>query len=133
MSNTHTSETGVLALPVAKLALLIPRLASNHDGEVVATARAIRRVLGAAGHDLHDLAAVLARVDSHRPAEDCRGDHDHRLDLLDELLASGLLSNWEIGFATSIRASILADRFFRPSPKQHAVLDRLLRKLGGNA
>jgi hypothetical protein len=43
-----------------KLALLIPRLASEFDGEIVATVRAIRRVLSASGNDLHDLARIVA-------------------------------------------------------------------------
>jgi len=38
---------------------LIPRLASEHDGEVVATARAIERLLKSYGSDLHDLAATI--------------------------------------------------------------------------
>ena len=41
----------------SKLGLLIPRLGSNADGEVLATVAAIRRVLAGAGLDLHDLAA----------------------------------------------------------------------------
>jgi hypothetical protein len=44
---------------IPTLGKLIPRLASNHDGEVVATVRAIERVLKSAGRDLHDLAACL--------------------------------------------------------------------------
>ena len=43
-----------------KLARLIPRLASDHDGEVIATVAAIRRTLDRAGLSLHDLAARLA-------------------------------------------------------------------------
>ena len=43
-----------------KLALLIPRLASDFEGEIVATVVAIRRILGGSGHDLHDLARVVA-------------------------------------------------------------------------
>lgn len=53
------------ALPIIppKLALLIPRLASEHDGEVIATVRAMDRTLRANGADFHDLArAVSARV-----------------------------------------------------------------------
>lgn len=42
-----------------RLGKLIPRLSSNHDGEVVATARAIGRVLEAEKLDLHDLAAAV--------------------------------------------------------------------------
>jgi hypothetical protein len=45
---------------IPTLGKLIPRLASNQDGEVVATVRAIERVLKSAGRDLHDLAACLA-------------------------------------------------------------------------
>ena len=41
------------------LGKLIPRLASNHDGEVVATVAAIRQVLAANKLDWHDLAAAL--------------------------------------------------------------------------
>jgi hypothetical protein len=43
------------------LGKLIPRLASNHDGEVVATARAIERVLKSSGRDWHDLAAIIVQ------------------------------------------------------------------------
>jgi hypothetical protein len=42
-----------------KIAKLLPLLASDKDGEVVATARAIGRTLSAAGADWHDLVAVL--------------------------------------------------------------------------
>jgi hypothetical protein len=49
-----------LADVAPKLAKLIPRLGSNHDGEVVATVDAIVRTLAAIGLDLHDLARALA-------------------------------------------------------------------------
>lgn len=55
--------------PAEKLAKLIPRLASTHDGEVVATVRAIERALKSAGKDWHDLAKAIgstAGVSSHR-------------------------------------------------------------------
>jgi hypothetical protein len=38
-----------------RIAQIIPRLGSDHDGEVVATAAAIGRVLKSAGADWHDL------------------------------------------------------------------------------
>jgi hypothetical protein len=41
------------------VAKLIPRLASNHDGEVIATARAIDRTLKADHLDWHDLTRAL--------------------------------------------------------------------------
>ena len=43
----------------SRLGKLIPRLASDSDGEVFATVRAIRAALAAEGLDLHDLAATL--------------------------------------------------------------------------
>lgn len=42
-----------------KLAKLLPLLASDHDHEVIATARAIGRTLASAGSDFHALAAAL--------------------------------------------------------------------------
>lgn len=41
------------------LGKLLPLLGSNHDGEVVAAARAISRVLQRAGHGWHDLTNAL--------------------------------------------------------------------------
>lgn len=49
----------VLAPVAPKIAKLIPRLATNHDGEVVATVRAIERTLKSAGFDFHTLAHAL--------------------------------------------------------------------------
>ena len=51
--------TDVDADILTKVCKLIPRLASNHDGEVVATARAIERTLKAAKEDWHSLVSVL--------------------------------------------------------------------------
>ena len=49
-----------LAPTLPKLEKLVPRLASDADGEVVATVRAIDRTLRGAGCDWHDLTEVLA-------------------------------------------------------------------------
>jgi len=43
----------------ARLGRLLPRLGSNYDGEVVATARGIGNVLQGAGCDWHDLVQAL--------------------------------------------------------------------------
>lgn len=51
-----------------KLAKLLPRLASPHDGEVLATVEAIRRTLERAGLSLHDLADRLAKATPVTPA-----------------------------------------------------------------
>jgi hypothetical protein len=47
------------AATIAKLGKLFPRLATNHDGEVIATVRAIVRTLESAGASLHDLGPGL--------------------------------------------------------------------------
>ena len=44
-----------------KLGDLVRRLASNHDGEIVAAAHAIRRTLTSADLDIHELAACIER------------------------------------------------------------------------
>lgn len=49
-----------IPLPRPKLALLIPRLGSTFDGEILATVQAIKRTLAGAGLDLHALAQELA-------------------------------------------------------------------------
>ena len=60
---------GVIPADIAaKLAKLLPRLGSEHEGEVVATVRAIDRILTAAGLDWHSLsAAIEASVGRTRP------------------------------------------------------------------
>ena len=52
-----------------KLAILIPRLASDRPGEVAATAAAITRQLAKAGADWHDLADQLTSA-PESPADD---------------------------------------------------------------
>ena len=47
-----------LSLP-PKVALLIPLLGSDQDGEVLSAARAIERTLKAAGRDWHDLVHII--------------------------------------------------------------------------
>src|SRR5262245_52608210 len=56
-----------------RVAKLIPRLASTHDGEVIATVAAIRRTLGSVGLDLHDLARIVAtNLPDRAPRDDVR-------------------------------------------------------------
>jgi hypothetical protein len=63
VADTIISDRGGAAMtelpPI--LSKLIPRLASDHDGEVVATVRAIDRALRTRGADWHDLAATVLR------------------------------------------------------------------------
>jgi hypothetical protein len=76
------------------LGKLIPRLASDKAGEVVATAAAIGRVLTANGLDWHDLAAAV-----HQPTADwqdqlpfCAMHADRLSDKEKEFLAA--LAHW---------------------------------------
>ena len=56
-----------------RVADLVRRLASPHDGEVIATVRALRRVLEASGLDIHAVAAPLeAPNGKHIPEEEMR-------------------------------------------------------------
>jgi len=48
-----------MAVVAPKLSKLIPMLATDHDGEVIATVRAISRTLKGAGMDFHNLVEAL--------------------------------------------------------------------------
>jgi hypothetical protein len=53
----------------ASLQKLIPRLASDQDGEVIGTVKAIERKLGNAGLDFFDLAENIGRAERHADVE----------------------------------------------------------------
>jgi len=114
-----------------KLAALIPRLASDKDGEVVATARAIGRQLAKAGTDWHDLADRLTSA-PETPAEinEPRVFYDY-LTAVEWILATdcGELSANDIRFAESMRSILYR---FPPRPKQAAWLRALVERLGGH-
>src|SRR3712207_11061 len=62
--------------PIAsKIARLIPHLASEYDGEVVATVRAIERTLKGSGFDFHNLADAL---DQGPPPKGLVDQHEDR-------------------------------------------------------
>lgn len=67
--------SGAIAAIAPKLGKLIPRLASDHDGELIATISAIRRTLDAAGLDLHDLAETIS-APADRPRVEQPTDSD---------------------------------------------------------
>jgi hypothetical protein len=112
---------------------LIPRLGSPHDGEVVATARAIERVLRSHNYDSHD---VLGCV--RLPAPIVRGatgqddgpprwadlSDDLRLQWLAVLAAEPTLNGWSVAFIGSIAARIRSGG--RLSPKQLGCIDKIL-------
>ena len=117
-------------LPIEKLKALIPRLASTHDGEVVATARAIERILQRFGCDWHDLVSVIAPAPAakqQRPdfedsvswrstAEFC-ADRAVRLSDKEQKFVFDLLAHWRGGLTV----------------KQAAWLERIAMRLGASA
>ena len=62
------------AMIPSKIALMIPRLASDADGEIIATVRAIDRQLRAAGLDFHDLVSRLTSAPVPEPMQRTRPD-----------------------------------------------------------
>jgi len=70
-----------------RIGKLIPRLATDHEGEIVATVHAIRRTLDADGATLHDLAdAIIAPVPVDQNRHD---DYRHRGD-------TNYTANWRV-------------------------------------
>ncbi len=128
-----------LAPIIPKLSAIIPRLSTEHDGEVVASIRAIDRMLRSAGCDWHDLAAAIERGGVRPvPAKPAREpapqrtaplrwadvpawDRGSTLALLRRL---PVLSEWEISFLDSL----LSRSPWNLSEKQIGIVDRLMAR-----
>ena len=122
--------------PIApKLAVLVPRLASDHDGEIVATVRAIRRTLAGAGADLHDLAAAVTRP----PVERIRvyGEEPGPQPLTPARMVTRLwacshqLTPREHDFIENMRRQAWRGAAMRCSPKQRAWLEAIHARVIG--
>ena len=129
-----------------KLGKLIALLSSDKDGEIVAAVRAIGRVLKDAGADWHDLANAVSRplppatvnyrdAPQRPPARAYGGaptwgrlTREQKLHWLDRLPDADWLSPWEHEFTASIRAQLQGWCPRDVSPKQRAILDRMLAK-----
>jgi hypothetical protein len=117
---------------------LIRRLATNHDGERLATVAAIDRVLAAENLTFHDLAdhvsappQVIVVREPESPPPRSESGHGNWRALVAELIDTARLTAWEYDFCTSIEWQL--SRFRRLSEKQEAVLRRLQGKyLGGD-
>lgn len=143
-----------LPIPIAeKIGKLVGRLGSNHDGEVLATGRAIERTLKGAGLDLHVLAEHVAAppprtivVYRDRPAERPAGprsygswreawrrpgpDAEHKAIVARcQCLAEGRASAWEMTFLDSLALRLAQGRSL--TAKQAAVLLDIDAKFGG--
>ena len=113
-----------------KIAILIPRLASDKDGEVVATVRAIGRQLQKAGSDWHDLASRLtAPVPVDPPDTNFTGVRSYReavMWILDN--EDGAIGDKEFDFLTNLRSSLSRRA---PTAKQAKWLGDILERCGG--
>lgn len=132
----------------SRVAKLLPRLASDQNGEVAAVAAAISRTLKAAGHDLHDLAAHIAAeprtvvVYKERPAEPqhppswgaaygATSPRGRDREQVAKCQQSKWLSTWEIGFLASLAQQLANGRNL--TPRQRETLDGISAKLGMRA
>ncbi len=113
-----------------RIAKIIPRLATNHDGEVIASVRAIERILAHEGHDLHALASIIEIGDKPLQAFTSTSTRSWRhlpdawrAHLLTQLMSAADLSDWEQKFITSITRQF--NRGFCLSEKQIEIIDRL--------
>ena len=134
---------------VAKIVAMIPRLASEHDGEVVATVRAIQRVLEGAEMDWHELVKRIVLEESvgvmgkayepapPRPASPTYDGfrptprrHDSDAWMANEIESTPSMfaqcSAWEQQFITSVRAQLASGRLM--SDKQRETLRRVYKK-----
>ena len=131
-----------------RLGQFVRLLGSDHPGEVVAAAAALRRALAGVGADLHDLAgtieqpAVVLRAapqpasrQPRKPRQAAPGsvelDFAGRMAVAAALrrgLAGGRMSEWEREFSTSLVARLQAGRGCI-SEKQGDALGRLLHRL----
>ena len=120
--------------PIApKLAKLLPRLATDADGEIVATVRALRRTLEGHGADLHDLAAAVTRPTVERSR--VYGDEPGPLTparMVNRLWAcSHALTPRELDFIRNMHAHAWRGAAMRCSPKQRAWLEAIHARVIG--
>lgn len=106
-----------------RLSKLIPRLASDHEGEVVATVAAIRRTLENGGLDLYALADAISNPPVVYHTEPARAEkpRSHQMDAR-RCLQSGIA--WKPHEAEFLRQMASSHRC--PTEKQRDWLDGLL-------
>lgn len=139
----------VLSLDLtARVAKLLPRLASDQNGEVAAVAAAIQRTLKSAGHDLHDLAEHVAAeprtvvVYRERPAEPQHPSswsaayggyslRDRDRSRVAQCQKSQQLSAWETEFLASLAQRLAGGRDL--TPRQRETLSDIAAKVGVQA
>ncbi|MDP2359039.1 MAG: hypothetical protein Q8M31_23680 [Beijerinckiaceae bacterium] len=138
-----------IALVLSKVAKLIPLLATDSEGECIATVRAITRTLTSAGTDWHELAEVLvpgAKVASTAAAQPFNGyprksasppsfvlmssrERQEWLDALDR--SEGVLNEWERGFIDRLAVRFRHAHCLNFSAKEISVIERMVAKAWG--
>jgi hypothetical protein len=127
--------SNALAAIAERLGKLIPRLATDQDGEVVATARAIGRTLHSARLDFHDLAQAVVTepapvvVYRERPAPSSEPQSWSALARWCRAQDLGRLTPREREFVADMCAKLVLDA--KPTDKQANWLRSLYAKLGG--
>jgi len=120
-------EVMVSAETKRKLEMLFPRLASNQDGEIVSTIRAINRVIKKDGVDWHDLTAKLCSVSAgDRGGKTSEPQNKFAQKVRFCLQASGIFNQREIEFLSDINAKLRHVREL--TPKQAVWLESLYGK-----
>lgn len=110
-----------------RVALIIPRLASEHEGEVIATVFAINRILAADNQDFHALAEVV-RGDSEPGPKVQVTTQDWRATVRAmRLHGYGVLTPWEWSFVENLTA--MPTHWKRITPKQAAILAGIADRL----
>jgi hypothetical protein len=110
-----------------KLVKILRMFGSDHDGEVAAAARRAHKILHDRSLDWDDLIISIKPARQKQRREHYVED-DEEADLIRKCAERNLcLTAWENEFVTSISASIL--EWGRLTPKQRAVLDRIVNKL----
>lgn len=113
-----------------KLVKILRMFGSDHDGEVAAAARRAHQLLRARSLDWDDLIIQVGRQQQQQSRQQRTPEHDDNdEDSLIQKCAERerCLTNWENEFIQSISSSIL--EWGQLTPKQKAVLDRIVNKL----
>lgn len=111
---------------LAKFDPLIRRLATDHDGERLATVAALERKLAAEGLCFHDLAEALVG-NGDEPAPQRQPAKDPPLaEVVRALVNHPGMNDWEAGFINSIRGQVNRRRLTR---KQAATAWRIWRRV----
>jgi predicted nuclease of predicted toxin-antitoxin system len=108
------------------VAQLLPRLGSNFDGEIIATAKAIQRVLHSSDMDWHDLTrAITAPAIATLPRQPwTESDEAQQIRLWLEAVANeDWLNSWSTAFVANILSRQSLDRL---SKRQLAVINNII-------